>query len=85
MPLVDSLHFDYHDPMDPADPGALPTPRHLAPNSLTGIYLPWLKVSVALRYVLSFPWAPDAWREVRQHIPWLLAARDRIRRAGWFN
>jgi len=47
VPLVDSLHFDYHDPMDPADPAALPTPRHLAPSSLTGLYLPWLKVSAA--------------------------------------
>jgi len=47
-------------------------------------YLPWLKVSVvALRYILTFPWAPDAWREVRQHIPWLLAEQDRTRTAGW--
>jgi hypothetical protein len=48
-------------------------------------YLPWLKVSVALRYVLTFPWAPEAWRKVRQHIPWLLAEEFRLRRAGWFN
>jgi hypothetical protein len=48
-------------------------------------YLPWLKVSVALRYVLSFPWTPEAWREVRQHIPWLLAEEFRLRKAGWFN
>jgi len=26
-----------------------------------------------------------ALREVRQHIPWLLAEQDRIRKAGWFN
>ncbi|HEX9408411.1 MAG TPA: hypothetical protein VGA23_02035 [Methylomirabilota bacterium] len=44
-----------------------------------------LKISVALRYVLSFPWTPDAWREVPQHISWLLAEQDRIRKAGWFN
>jgi hypothetical protein len=50
--------------MDPADPAALSTPRHLAPSSPTGIYLPWLKVSAALRYVLSFPWTPDAWRSL---------------------
>src|SRR5262249_60160636 len=47
--------------------------------------LPWLKVAVALRYVCTFPWAPEAWREVRQHIPWLLAEQARLRRAGWFN
>jgi hypothetical protein len=27
----------------------------LAPKSLTAVYLPWLKVSVALRYALTFP------------------------------
>ena len=44
-------------------------------------YSPWLKVSLALRMALTYPW--DA--EVRQHIPWLLAEQSRIRRAGWFN
>ncbi len=68
------------------DPARLPhTPHPLAPGPLTACYLPWLKVSVALRYVLTFPWTPDAWREVRQHIPWLLAEQDRRRKAGWFN
>jgi hypothetical protein len=71
--------------MDPADPVARPVPARLAPGSQTVCYLPWLKMSVALRYVLSFPWTPDARREVRQHIPWLLAEQDRIRKAGWFN
>ncbi len=60
-------------------------PHLLAPGSQTTCYLPWLKVSVALRYVLSFSWTPDAWPEVRQHIPWLLDEQDRIRKAGWFN
>jgi hypothetical protein len=36
-------------------------------------------------YVPTFPWAPEAWREVRQHIPWLLAEQNRIRKAGWFS
>ena len=68
------------------DPALLPhAPYPLAPGSQTACYLPWLKVSVALRSVLSFPWTPDAWREVRQHIPWLLAEQDRFRTAGWFN
>ena len=40
---------------------------------------------MALRYVLSLSWTPDAWREVQQHVPWLLTERDRIRKAGWFN
>jgi hypothetical protein len=60
-------------------------PYSLAPGSQTVCYLPWLKVSVALRYVRIFPWAPKAWREVRQHVPWLLAEQRRIRKAGWFN
>jgi len=45
------------------------TPHPLAPGPQTTCYLPWLKVSVAFRYVLSFPWKPEAWREVRRHIP----------------
>jgi hypothetical protein len=67
--------------MDPL----LRAPYPLAPGSQTGCYLPRLKVSVALRYVRTFPWAPEAWREVRQHIPWLLAEQSRLRKAGWFN
>jgi hypothetical protein len=64
------------------DPTRLPhAPYPLAPDSQTACYLPWLKVSVALWYVLSFPWASQAWQEVRQHLPWLLAERNRMRRA----
>ncbi len=48
-------------------------------------YSPWLKVSLALRMALTYPWDAAAWAEVRQHIPWLLAEQSRIRRAGWFN
>ncbi len=44
-----------------------------------------LKVCVGLRYLLTYPWASQAWQEVRGHGPWLLAERDRLRRAGWFN
>ena len=32
-------------------------------------YKPWLKVSLALRLALTFPWGKDAWPEVRRHIP----------------
>jgi len=32
-------------------------PHALAPDSQTVCYLPWLKVSVALRYVPTFPWS----------------------------
>ena len=44
-------------------------PHPLATRSQTVCYLPWLKVSVAPRHVRTFPWTPDAWREVRRHIP----------------
>jgi hypothetical protein len=71
--------------MEPAGQAVRPVPRRLAPGSQTTCDLPWLKGSVAPRYVLGFPWTPDAWREVRQHIPWLLAKQDRIRKARWFN
>jgi hypothetical protein len=40
--------------------GSLPqVPHSLAPGSQTVCYLPWLKVSVAFRYVRTFPWAPE--------------------------
>jgi len=43
--------------MDP-----LPHISHsLAPGYQTICYLPRLKVSVALRYVRTFPWVPEAW------------------------
>jgi len=48
-------------------------------------YSPWLKISLALRMALAYPWDVSTWAEVRQHIPWLLAEQSRIRRAGWFN
>ena len=31
-------------------------------------YSPWLKVSLALRMALTYPWDAAAWAEVRQHI-----------------
>jgi len=67
--------------VDSEQPVAFPLPS----ASQRAIRLPWLKVSVALRYVLTFPWTSDAWREVRQHIPSLLAGQRRVRKAGWFN
>jgi len=71
--------------MEPAGQAARPVPRRFAPGSQTTCYLPWLKGPVALRHVLSFPWAQEARREVRQHVPWLLAKQDRIGKAGSFN
>jgi len=66
------------------DPPSL-APYPLPPRPQTACYLLWLKISVALRYVRTFPWAPEAWREARQHVPWLLAEKFRLRKAGWFN
>ena len=57
--------------MNPTDPAHHPIPHPLAPKSQRTRYLPWLKVSVALRYALTFPWTPEPWQEVRQHVPWL--------------
>jgi len=48
-------------------------------------YSPWLKISLALRLALTYPWDATAWAEVREHIPWLLAEQSRILQAGWFN
>jgi hypothetical protein len=41
--------------VDSEKPIAFPLP----PASQRAIYFPWLKVSVAFRYVLKFPWAPE--------------------------
>ena len=57
----------------------------LAPKSLTAVYLPLLKVSVALRYALTFPCTPEAGQEARQNLPWLLAEQSGIRKAGRFT
>jgi hypothetical protein len=62
-----------------------PASGPLAPFPQLACYPEWLKIEVALRLVLTHSWAPEAWQEVRQHIPLLLAKRSRLRRAGWFN
>jgi len=62
-----------------------PGPASLTPPDQLTCYSEWLKVEVALRLALTHPWVPEAWLEVRQHIPWLLAERSRLRRAEWFN
>ena len=72
--LAEPPTFGYDTPaMDPADQPKIPVPFLLAPGSQTACYQPWLKVSVALRSALTFPWTPEASQEVRQRIPWLLA------------
>jgi hypothetical protein len=84
--LAETVRLDYDSPaLDPTDPAAYPTLCILPPGPQTACYLPWLKVEVALRYALTFPWTPEAWQEVRQRIPWLPAGQSRIRRAGWLN
>ena len=30
-------------------------------------YSPWLKVSLALRMALTYPWDANAWAQVQQH------------------
>jgi hypothetical protein len=35
-------------------------------------------------YMRTVPWVPEALREVRQHIPQLLAEQARIRKVEWF-
>ncbi len=71
--------------MDGIGPGSTDAARLLPPAEQSACYGPWLRVSVALRAALTYPWAGDAWAEVRQSIGWLLAEERRIRQAGWFN
>ena len=44
--------------VDLGDPPARSNVPSLAPRSQRACYLPWLKISVVLRYVLTYPWPP---------------------------
>jgi hypothetical protein len=46
-------------------------------------YCPWLHVALALRDVRTSRWR--AWGGGRRYVGCLLAQRERIRQAGWFN
>jgi hypothetical protein len=65
--------------------GAMTRSRSPQGEQARACYLPWLKVEGALRYALTFPWTTEAWREVRQPIPWFSAEQSRNRKAGWFT
>ena len=69
--------------MESSDPFTRRVPPLLMPGSETASYLPWLKVSVALRYVRTSPWAPEAWREAQETVRRLLAQRSRPRNPGF--
>ena len=64
-------------------------PRPLAtltPPGQLACYPEWAKIELALRLVLTRSWASGGMAQnARQHIPWLLAERNRLRWAGWFN
>ena len=62
-----------------------PASRPLALFSQLACYPEWLRIEVALRLVLTHSWTPEASQEARQDMPWLLAERERLRWAGWFN
>jgi hypothetical protein len=45
-----------------------PARRIPSPRPQIACHDEWLKISVALRNALTFPWPPDAWREeMRRH------------------
>jgi hypothetical protein len=44
---------------------------------------PWLRLALALREIRTEPARPRGGG--RRYVTWLLAEKDRIRRAGWFN
>jgi hypothetical protein len=46
---------------------------------------PWLRLSLLLRAMLATRWDAEAWRQVRGHIPDVVAERARVRATGWFN
>ena len=65
-------------------PSKPPVPA-FAPAEQTACYSPWLKVRVLIRAVLTMPWPPETWPEVRARLPWLLAQERRLLRRGWLN
>ena|SRR5215831_3222957 len=58
------------------------SPHRLAPRGQRACYLSWLRVSTALRNALTFPWAPEAWREDRKLFP-ILAVRTARHPPPW--
>lgn len=68
------------------DPTLWPhAPNPFAPDSQTACYWPWLKVSVALRHVLSFPlphWEASIRDTACSHIPlWRFESPDSMSRS----
>jgi hypothetical protein len=45
----------------------------------------WLKVRVLIRAVLTHRWSANAWAEVKEQLPGLMAEERRLRRQGWLN
>lgn len=64
------------------DPAVNRAAHPLAPALQLGYYAFWLRVEIALPYPLTYPWAPEAWREVRHRILWLLVLSGIGLRAG---
>ena len=56
-----------------------------APGSQTASSSPQLKVRVLIRAPLTMPWSPEDCPEIREHLTWLLAEENGLRRQGWLN
>jgi hypothetical protein len=66
--------------MEPASPARSPDLFVLADR--LSPYGPWLHIALALRDVRTSRWPGGGGRRYGE---WLMAQRERIRRAGWFN
>lgn len=47
--------------------------------------LPWLRVELLLRSILTTSWDSAAWPAVRRKLPRVLELRDQAAKDGWWN
>jgi hypothetical protein len=49
------------------------------------LLLPYVRIELLIRTMLTRPWAPEAWPLVKHELVKALKLRRDLRRSGWFN
>ena len=47
--------------------------------------LPWLRLELILRSILTTRWDTETWTIVRRQVPRVLAMRAQVAKDGWWN
>ena len=47
--------------------------------------LPWLRVELLIRTILTTQWDAETWPTIRQELPRVLKIRSRVAKDGWWN